>query len=153
MLTDLAPGSAPMRSITFGPSVQMTSKGKRREFVGSHVRWLNGKKVIMIGGGAGQYELATVDPFSMKRKRVLTTTDHYRYFQVSPDRNMIAYWQPTARGHDLLVHELDTETIITIASWNHQRPDIHPAAPSWHASSNRVIVGIDGEMLVLEVPF
>lgn len=128
----------------------LTARGHPRVQAGSHVRWL-GDEVIMVSGGAGQYELATFDPATMRRKRVLSATNEYRYFEVSPDRKMIAYWESVQGRHELRIHELESDTIAVVARMRENSEE--PRAPAWHSSSKRVVVGFDDQIVVLEVPF
>jgi hypothetical protein len=128
----------------------LAAQGSPRIQVGSHVRWL-GDEIIMVSGGASQYELATFDPATMRRKRVLSATNEYRYFEVSPDRTMIAYWESVDGRHELRIHELESDTIAVIAKMSENSQEPGPAA--WHASSKRVVVGFEDHIVVLEVPF
>jgi Tol biopolymer transport system component len=133
----------------------LTAQGDPRFQVGSHVRWLD-DEIIMVSGGAGQYELATFNPTTMRRKRVLSATNEYRYFDVSPDRKMIAYWESVHGGYELRIHELESDTIAVIARVRENSAEIQapePRPPAWHPSSKRVVVGIDDHIVVLEVPF
>jgi dipeptidyl aminopeptidase/acylaminoacyl peptidase len=128
----------------------LTARGKPRVQAGSHVRWL-GDEIVMVSGGASQYELATLDPTTMRRKRVLSATNEYRYFEVSPDRTMIAYWESVQERHELRIHDLESDTIAVIARMRENSEE--PKAPAWHSSSKRVVVGFDDQIVVLEVPF
>ncbi|MEM9611253.1 MAG: TIR domain-containing protein, partial [Actinomycetota bacterium] len=135
---------------------ELEQVGADRELTGSHVRWLDDDELLMIGGGAGQYELATIDPGTMKRRRVLSRSDEYRYFEVAAGSNAIAYWEPTDDGTELRVHDLESHTVLTLARWEHgtaeRREYPHPLPPRWHPSGRRVLVGVDDQMVVFEVP-
>lgn len=132
-----------------------------KTITGSYVRWLNEEEILMISGGAGNYGLATFSVKDLSKKRVISKTgNQYREFEISTNRQLIAYWESDSNNDNLRslwVQHINSGDRFRIAEVlfdeTHSVGGVDANILSWNFDSKKIIVSVNDSIVILEIPF